>query len=350
MRNPQSLTSIFWHAHWTQEQKALGAGVLILIAVLIFAEHGLPWSLLARMGRRLLGLLRLSRRESGVQFGKAYLSDSERVRHTHLVGSPGSGKTEASKLLMFEDIRRGRGGFIIDAKGDRELFDEIRGFCATVGRSQDLKLISATFPEESSVWNPCGIGSASELQSKFLNSNVYSEPHYAKACELGLLQAFNRLVEQKPEGFSLPDLVRELKYLASKQKDQNLEGLFYDFGSVAQSEWAEILGCEPQVAPGREISLLDIVQKNQILFVHLPTEGKSIQSSRIGRLLTQEIILISGLRKSYPSLNQSGVFSVFIDEFDAFATESFITFLNKGRSSNFMIHLAHQTLSGSGKL
>jgi type IV secretory pathway TraG/TraD family ATPase VirD4 len=38
-------------------------------------------------------------------------------------------------------------------------------------------------------------------------------------------------------------------------------------------------------------------------------------------------------------------FSVFVDEFDAFAFPAFATFLNKGRSSDFMIHLAHQTLS-----
>jgi type IV secretory pathway TraG/TraD family ATPase VirD4 len=36
---------------------------------------------------------------------------------------------------------------------------------------------------------------------------------------------------------------------------------------------------------------------------------------------------------------------VFVDEFDAFASPAFATFLNKGRSSDFMIHLAHQTLS-----
>src|SRR5690606_36360721 len=39
-----------------------------------------------------------------------------------------------------------------------------------------------------------------------------------------------------------------------------------------------------------------------------------------------------------------------VDEFDAFATESFVTCLNKGRSSEFMIHLAHQTLADLAKV
>src|SRR6202012_5284429 len=146
------------------------------------------------------------------------------------------------------------------------------------------------------------------------------------------------------------DLVEELQFQAQEKKSKDYAGLFYDFGSLAQSEWAPILGCSSERQPQAEVSLLDIVLKNQILFVHLPTEGKSIQSSRVGRLLTQELILISGLRKNFPILNQKGVFSIFIDEFDAFATDSFITFLNKGRSSNFMIHIAHQTLSDLRKI
>jgi hypothetical protein len=59
-------------------------------------------------------------------------------------------------------------------------------------------------------------------------------------------------------------------------------------------------------------------------------------------------MLISGLRKNFPSLKLEERFSVFIDEFDAFGTEAFATFMNKGRDSRFMIHVAHQTLSDLG--
>jgi hypothetical protein len=293
----------------------------------------------------MFGLLGSRPKEEGIEIGGHFVRDMDRTRHSQIVGPSGSGKTELTKTLAFEDIRRGRGCFIIDPKGDRELYDEIQGYCRSVGRETDLKFLSATYPDESSFWNPCGLGNASELQSKFFNSNLYTEAHYAKACELGLLQAFNQLTEKKPSGFNLQDLVSELKFLAQEQKSKDLDGLFYDFGSLAQSEWGQILGCSGEEQSEREVSLLDCVLGNQILFVHLPTEGKSIQSSRVGRLLTQELILISGLKKSFPELNRGGVFSVFIDEFDAFATESFVTFLNKGRSSNFMIHIAHQTLS-----
>ncbi len=338
---------------FSNEQLGLAGGVALLGLTVFAVERDVP----GMVGRGVMSLARragwdhwLRKQQPGVWLGPVFLSDQARVRHSHIVGSPGSGKTEATKSLIFEDILRGRGAFIIDAKGDRELYDEVRAYCRLVGREQDLRLLSATHPEESSVWNPCGLGDASQLQSKFLNANVYSEPFYAKACEFGLIQAFNQLVRSRPRGFGLSDLVRELRIIAEKEKSETLEGLFYDFGNLASGEWSEVLGCRPEKTRGREFSLLDVVQKNQILFVDLPTEGRSIQSSRLGRLLTQELILISGLRKNFPVLNRSGVFSVYIDEFDAFATDSFITFLNKGRSSNFMIHIAHQTLSDLRKV
>ena len=51
-----------------------------------------------------------------------------------------------------------------------------------------------------------------------------------------------------------------------------------------------------------------------------------------------------------PILRSRIPFSVFVDEFDAFATESFAEFQNKGRSSNFMITIAHQTISDLDKV
>lgn len=283
----------------------------------------------------------------GIAIGDEWISDTARLRHTHIVGATGTGKTVLIENLLFSDLARGYGAIIIDPKGERDFYDSVKNYCASIGRADDLYFLSATFPEESSVWNPCGLGNSSELQTKFFNSAIYSEPHYAKACEFGLLRAFLNLTSQQKNGFTPLDLIRELELIAKDEKDATLQGLFFDLNNLAYGEWNQALACQPRksIQTNREISLLDIVTQNKILFVDLPTEGKKVQSSRIGRLLTQEIILISGMRKRNRALLGDRPFSVYIDEFDAFATESFSTFLNKGRSSRFMIHLAHQTLS-----
>ena len=326
------------HSSWlhslTPEQRLLGVGAIFAL-VSLNAPH-----LISALGNFRLPFRR--RVGPGIWIGSEWIADLARLRHTHIVGATGTGKTVLIEKLLFEDLKRGYGAIVIDPKGEREFYDSVKEYCRSIGREDDLYFLSATFPDESATWNPCALGNVSELQTKFFNSAIYSEPHYAKACEFGLLQAFRALKSKGAAEFTIRDLLRELKAISQDDKNETLKGLFFDLNNLLLGEWEPILSAP---SSEREISILDIVSKNKILFVDLPTEGKKVQSSRIGRLLTQEIILISGLRKRNPALKGDRPFSVYIDEFDAFATDSFSTFLNKGRSSEFMIHLAHQTLS-----
>ena len=285
-----------------------------------------------------------------IRIGSILLRDDTRLRQTHIVGATGTGKSVLLEQLVFQDLARGYGAVIIDPKGDRELYERVRGYCKLLGREEDLHLLSATYCEESVRWNPCRLGNVSELQSKFFNSAIYTEPHYAKACELGLLKAFKGLTSEMADGFTVSDLLIKLMEISQEEKDATIKGLFLDLYNLAEGEWREILCCGSKNRESTEISLLDITRKNEILFVDLPTESKSVQSTRMGRLLLQELMLISGLRKTFPNIRAGKPFSVYIDEFDAFATENFATFLNKGRSSGFMIHMAHQTLSDLEKV
>lgn len=292
--------------------------------------------------------LRFSKKKSkdGIWISSSFLDDEDRLRHTHIVGATGCGKTVLLEQLIYRDIERGLGAVIVDAKGDREFFDRLKIFCRAIGREGDLKLLSATHQMESVGWNPCRLGTPTELQSKFMQAAIYSEPHYEKACELALLKAFNELNESG-EPFSLENLVDRLRILSRDGKDETTAGLFLDLNNLMLGPWGPILSGS---SDKEEVDLLKIVRSNEILFVDLPTEAQAVQSARIGRLLLQEIILTSGLRKLYPHLKSGRPFSVYVDEFDAFAFPHFTTFLNKGRSSDFMIHLSHQTLSDLDKV
>jgi hypothetical protein len=325
-----------WLSSLTPEQRFLGASALLTLSA---------GALSKALGSSTRGSFRfLRKRGPGISIGREWIPDVARLRHTHIVGATGTGKTVLIEKLLFEDLKRGYGAIVIDPKGERGFYDSVKSYCRSIGREKDLYFLSATFPKESCVWNPCALGNVSELQTKFFNSAIYNEPHYAKACEFGLLQAFRKLKASDKTSFTIRDLIRELKAISQDDKNETLKGLFFDLNNLVMGEWEPVLAAS-DAKKEKEISILDIIRDNKIFFVDLPTEGKKVQSSRIGRLLTQEIILISGLRKRDASLKGDRPFSVYIDEFDAFATESFSTFLNKGRSSEFMIHLAHQTLS-----
>lgn len=337
----------------SSEQKLLAGAVLALGGVLTLAHSPLiPWICRKALG----GLARAFRgrgpRQDSVEIAGIRVRDDARLRHTQIVGATGTGKTVLLEHLIYQDLMRGRGALIIDPKGDRDFYDRLKQFCQRIGRAGDLHFLSASHLRESCRWNPCRLGSASELQTKWYQSGVYQEPFYAKACEQGLLRAFTALTLEKRDGFTLSDLVSKINQLSETEKDarSHLQGLSYEIYNIAQSEWGQILCATHPSHINREISLLEITRKNEILFVDLPTEAKAVQSARLGKLLLQEMMLISGLRKIYPHLRTERPFSIYVDEFDAFATENFVTFLNKGRSSQFMIHIAHQTLSDLNRI
>jgi hypothetical protein len=311
----------------------------------------LSWESLRATKRDLLDRLKKClnpRKEDGIWIDSTFVSDEARMRHTHVVGATGSGKTVLLEHMIRQDIERGLGCLIIDPKGELSFFDRISEYAHQAGRKADLHILSTQLGEESSRWNPCGLGSASELQTKFYNSTVFSEAHYAKHCERALLMAFDRLCKESPDGFNMQNLSEVLVDLKRTEKNSSFEGLFLDIDNLLASEWRNILAVGD--ASGRELSMLDAVQNGKIVYVDLPTEAKAIQSTRLGRLMLQEILLISGMRKSSLRNDWTRPFSVYVDEFDAFASESFVSFLNKGRSSGFMIHMAHQTLSDLRKV
>ncbi len=352
MVHPSTHTSS-WTSAWqglTPQQQYLLFALLGLICVGSATQFGWVsvakiWSYLSplQLLNRVLGVR--SNRRGAISVSTLKLTDDARMRHTHIIGATGSGKTVMMEHLLYRDLARGYGALIIDPKGERDLYDRVRSYCQRIGRLQDLHLLSATHMEESARWNPCRLGSASELQSKFYCASKYEHSFFAKAAELALLRSFESANRKRPDHMLLTDLVDELNAQSNEGRDENLKGLYFDVQNLAQGEWSPILCTAPKSGCQTEVSLLDITRKNEILFVDLPTEGKSVQSSRVGSLLLQEVTLLSGIRKRMPTVRSDRPFSIFVDEFDAFATEPFVSFLNKGRSSDFMITVAHQTLS-----
>lgn len=317
-------------------------GLLKLLPRLVFSGA----SPVGALFRYLKYLWNRRRNRDGIWLHREWISDQARLRHTHIVGSTGTGKSVLMEHLIARDIERGLGMIIIDPKGDRELYNRVKDAALRSGRPNDLILLSAERPHQSAVWNPCGFGDVSQLQTKFYNACTYAEPHYAKAVELGLLSIFQTLAESFAEGFGLKEVVDELNRRRQENKNNAMDGLYLDLQSIYQSEWGTILNPkEESIIDGKEISIVDVIKNGKILFIDLPTESKAIQSRRLGRLILSEIVNISGFFKTNPNEKPKAPFSVYVDEFDAFATEGFSTFLNKGRSSNFMIHMAHQTLS-----
>lgn len=117
-----------------------------------------------------------------------YLPDSIRSRHVHIMGATGSGKTE-SVILNFlkQDVARGLGAIILDAKGDSSFLEELK----TCVPKEKLKVFDLG-TADCMPYNPLLVGSPLEASQRLFSSLVWSEEYYASKARAALSMLFER--------------------------------------------------------------------------------------------------------------------------------------------------------------
>lgn len=112
-----------------------------------------------------------------------FLPDSVRKKHVHVIGATGSGKTE-SVILNFlkQDIDRGLGSVILDAKGDDSFISTLKVWLP----DSRLKVFDLS-SETSTSYDPLNFGTPLEGAQRLFSSLIWSEEYY-KAKALSALQ------------------------------------------------------------------------------------------------------------------------------------------------------------------
>lgn len=293
----------------------------------------------------------------------SFLSNEMRKMHCHVVGSTGSGKTDSLILPLFvQDIERGRGVLVMDAKGDRETLNKIYHHVKRIGREKDFLFFSLAYPEKSNTYNPLLRGNPTELKDKIISSNIWTEEFYKKKAEetllllmkcmrdAGEIVTFQKLYELLSNEKNLVDLAKRLKDSHLKEVmltihrkyplfQKDLAGMTADLGMIAESEFAQLL-----IDDIPQIDLLTAYQKKQIVYFQLNTQGYEETARRFGRIVLQDLKTISNYIQSYLPEKERSFFPVYVDEFSNFAYEAFIEFLNKARGAHIGITMAHQSL------
>ncbi len=299
-------------------------------------------------------------RDQETKFG---IKTDDRRRHMYLIGRSGVGKTTILDTLTVHDIMTGRGVGVVDPHGE---FSERMLKMVPKNRLDDVVYFNPADTEFPIAFNPMeAVGNetrhsiASSLLAVFkkiwpdvwsprmeyiLNNTILALLEYPDATFLGLSNMLANKTFRKQVVDNLTDPVVKAfwtdefaRYQDKFQTEaiapiQNKVGQF-----IANPLIRNIIG-----QPKSKMNLRDIMDNQKILIVRLPTGlvGES-NAALLGALVITKLQQAAMARIDTPEAERKDFF-LLIDEFQNFATESFISILAEARKYRLCMTLAHQ--------
>ena len=290
----------------------------------------------------------------------------DRLRHIWTVGKTGTGKSTMMANMIIDDFKKDRGVAYIDPHGDTcdVLLDYIPGH-----RLNDTVYFNPADKDFPITINPLEVTNREEaelvvsgLMSIFTKvwANVWSA-----RMEYILRNSFMTLAEQP--NTTLEDVLKILAIknyrdrILEKTKDSALVHFWTDeYEKMPERLQKEAIApiqnkvgqfvTSPMIRriighPKSSISIDDILNQEKILLANL-SQGRlgEDNANLLGAMLITKIQLAAMRRVDTP-VNERKPYYVFVDEFQNFATDSFIKILSAIRKYNLSICLANQYMA-----
>lgn len=298
-----------------------------------------------------------------------YLTTDLRTRHTQVIGTTSSGKSESVILpWAIQDIQNRGGLIIIDGKADKSFLDKIYAYTVAAGRASDFRLFSLSNPKQSCSFNPLAVGTVQEVTERVFSSFQFDNEYFesvqfrifrdviALIKEQDIVPTFahiqhlltsketlakwieasrNELLNQSLAGFN---------NLAPREKDEKVSGLVSKISHFCADEVATLFNAsEPHIDLGHAL------KHGWICYFQLPTMYYQFLGASTGKLVLQ--CLQNAVAKRHNETIQSvGFISVFLDDFQDYIYEGFEALLNKSRSANIGMVFSHQALGDLDKV
>jgi DNA helicase HerA-like ATPase len=275
-------------------------------------------------------------------------------RHTLIVGATGSGKTVTETWIACRLIEAGHGAVVLDPKGDRLLYEELRRQAA-IGGKQFLEWT----PEGPFAYNPYGHGTHTEIADKALAGEQFTEPHYLRQAQryLGHTIHAMHLVEMPVTPVSLTEhldpaqldvtarllgeeygekLQGYLDKLSERQR-RELTGVRDRLSILAESDihqWLEPTGNTPV------IDLQQAVAEQAVVYFRLDADRRVLLSRMLASAIVLDLVALIATMQQNPIPT-----AVVIDEFSAIAPDTIGRLFGRGRSAGVSLILATQELA-----
>ncbi|MBI2008387.1 type IV secretion system DNA-binding domain-containing protein, partial [Candidatus Amesbacteria bacterium] len=293
---------------------------------------------------------------------------ADRLRHVYILGKSGTGKSTLLENMAVDDFKKGRGVAFIDPHGDA---------CDNL-----LNYIPAARINDVIYFNP-----ADREHPIALNILEVKNPEQAELVASGIVSIFHKLyghswgprleyilrntlltLTQIP-GSTLPDVVKMLTDLSFRKKiyqqltTNNQQLIDYwknEFDRLEEKTRAEQISSilnkvgqfvsSPLIQnvishPRSTVNLEDVLNSGKILIANL-SHGKlgEDNSALLGAMLITKLELAAMSRVDRPKPDRRPFF-LYVDEFQNFATESFINILSEARKYGLGLTLANQYIA-----
>jgi len=296
----------------------------------------------------------------GVQ-KKVTLNDSHRLRHCHIIGATGTGKSTLITNLFLEDVKHGNGCVIFDPHGDT--IDEIIPHIPE-GRLNDVILIDPSDSEYSFGFN---LLSAKTDVEKIVLSSDLVEAFRRHSTSWGdqmtsvLSNAINAFLESSKGGtlielkrFILENSFRKefLKTVPDKSIHYYWDNEYVLLKKFSISPLLTRLDTflRPKIirnilSQKEGLDFNDVLRKRKILLVKLSQGLIGEENSYLlGTLILSKIYQVAQARQSL-STSERLPFYIYLDEFQNFITPSINSILSGARKYGIGLVLAHQELN-----
>lgn len=300
----------------------------------------------------------------------ARIAEKNRATHLYIIGASGSGKTKFIEHLIRQDIEKGNGFGVIDPHGD--LVEDIKGYLTFQhghkrGFAEKVVLIDPTDSDYTVTFNPLEKlpnvsipEQVNELISAF--RKIWSDSWGVRMEDL-MRNSMIALGEAELTLMELPRFLmrRDFRSIVLEKVNHPIaKEYFHRFDSMTdkgQAPWIEPVMNKINAFFSDErirqmfasstkssFNLREIMDNGRILLVKLDKGRLKDSADLLGSLLMAKIQMAAFSRADTPA-NRRRTFYLYIDEFQNFASESFMVILSEARKYGLSLIMAHQTLA-----
>lgn len=299
------------------------------------------------------------------------LATKDRRRHVYMIGQTGVGKTGFLQNLAYQDMMDGKGFAFIDPHGDvveellgmvpKERVDDIIYFSPgdmdnPIGlnlfefENQDQRdfIIQETIEMLYKLYDPGKTGIIGpRFESWFRNAalTVMSDPNGSSFLDVQQVFIDQAFADEKIKYVQTQTVLdfwhKEMAQTTESAKGEMLGWFASKFGAfLANDMMRNIIG---QTKSG--FNLREIMDNKKILLVNL-SKGRTgeLNSKLLGMIFVMKFNAAAMGRADMPE-DQRQDFSLYVDEFQNFATDSFATILSEARKYRLSLILANQFMT-----